>query len=369
MKKVLCFSRDPGAANVIIPTVKALRGDPSITVVLYGKDVALKKYREYDLVSLDIAKEVQHITLASLCAFITRESFDVVVTGTTSNDVTDRLLWQAAHAVGVPTVVILDQWLNYRARFCWEPVGVRCAGGDLIMPDAICVMDDFAKMEMVRDGLPEDRLVVTGHPYLEDVRIQTTSPSSRRAVLQKYGIALDSAVITFASEPLAESFPDALHYGYNQYTILDTLTCALDTVAQRLGKPVALVVRPHPRDSREHFVSYQRDSDVIKVVLDDDANLRELMYSSDVVTGMSSMFLLEAMVLHKPVISIQIGLNRDDPFMPARRGLTRTVTKQESLADTLISALTRPSEYVYDLPLIPHAAEGVAACIRKYLKI
>ena len=62
MKKILLFSRDPGGANTIIPLHHPLVAQ-GYDVVLWGKDVALSRYKEAGLPVKDI--------MSQLCEFST----------------------------------------------------------------------------------------------------------------------------------------------------------------------------------------------------------------------------------------------------------------------------------------------------------
>src|SRR5207248_11353111 len=64
----------------------------------------------------------------------------------------------------VPSVYVLDFWSNYWQRF-------SDSGKDLkFLPEKICVMDNAAEEAMIAEGIPPDRIAVTGNPHFEDFR-------------------------------------------------------------------------------------------------------------------------------------------------------------------------------------------------------
>jgi len=58
-KKILLFSRDPGGANTIFPLVGPLK-KKGYSVLLYGKDIALKIYSDHGLSGLNIKDFIGH---------------------------------------------------------------------------------------------------------------------------------------------------------------------------------------------------------------------------------------------------------------------------------------------------------------------
>lgn len=55
----------------------------------------------------------------------------------------------------------------------------------------------------------------------------------------------------------------------------------------------------------------------------------------DVVCGMSSMFLLEALICNKDILSIEIGLQRENPFVLDRLGISKSILTEEELFQKL----------------------------------
>ncbi|MEO6923277.1 MAG: hypothetical protein ABI142_05580, partial [Bryocella sp.] len=93
MSRVLIVSRDPGGANTVIPLVKPLLAKGH-EVVLYGKDVALAKYQQAGLKGLDISAILPGaVTEEALRGFLVGLDPDVVITGTSADDFTEKYLW------------------------------------------------------------------------------------------------------------------------------------------------------------------------------------------------------------------------------------------------------------------------------------
>ena len=371
MKKVLVFSRDPGAVNVVIPIYKKLSTIESIQVDLYGKDTALIRYREQGFVGIDIATVASTLSVDILVNFLVNSKYDLIVTGTTSDDVTDVMLWEAAFQAGIRSVAILDQWMNYTYRFTYERL--RFPGKDvrLILPDIVCVMDDYARNEMLLEGFPEERLVVTGQPYFETVQAEAgmLSTQEKESLLSGLGIEEDEIVVTFASEAIAESVDTARHLGYTQLSILEVLIPVLEKLSCGQCRAIVLVIKLHPRNDLELFAKYHAYKGNIKIVLAQEVSSRVLIGISTVIVGMSSMFLLEAVCAKRPIVSVQVGLVSENPFILARRGLVTTVVDKESLEAVLLDIIvTGKQGKLPSIKFIDNASETIMGdVIMKFL--
>jgi hypothetical protein len=69
------------------------------------------------------------------------------------------------------------------------------------------------------------------------------------------------------------------------------------------------------------------------------------MCVSDLICGMSSMFLIESAVLGKTIISMQMGLNRENPFILDKIGAVKSVLNKKALEDKIMKSIL---EYEFD---------------------
>ena len=356
MSKILLFARDPGAANCVIPVYNRLK-ERDFGVELYGKDSALKKYMEAGLQGKEIDKP--------LGEFLEGGKYGLMVTGMGSEDFTERLLWKEAKRLGIKTIAIIDQWLNYEARFTFDKPGCYSPDSPKIFPDLICTIDQYAKEEMVSKGLPGDKIVVTGQPYFETVikRHEEINEEKKIEIRKNLGVKENDLLITFASEPIVESYADPMHWGYTEFTILESII----NVLKRTKKPGTLVIRLHPRNKRELFENLDFPQD-IKVILEDKITSQELIAVSDLVLGMSSMFILEAALVGVPYASVQIGLNREDPFVLSRRGISKTILSEDELMLLLeSSAQGKGTEGRAQFEVVKDASSRIVKEIEKLL--
>ena len=95
MKRILLVARDPGGANAIAPLFNKLK-HRGYEPLLYGKDAALRQYRASGLEGSDLAKAAPIMGVPEYKAFLRQVAPDFMITGTGSDDFTEKTLWQAA---------------------------------------------------------------------------------------------------------------------------------------------------------------------------------------------------------------------------------------------------------------------------------
>jgi hypothetical protein len=337
MSRILIFARDPGGANTVIPLVRPLRA-AGHEVLLYGKDVALAKYSQAGLDSTDMAAVLYGgITPESLRDLLKDKAPDVVITGTSADDFTEKYLWNVSGKLGIPSMAIQDQWLNYGIRFSSQTVHemeeYTRNPAHPFLPTRIVAPDAYAKKEMIAAGLPEERIVVCGQPYFEMVLASQCEHSGVALFNEAHHLTDEDLVVVFASEPISKTFGEGglRYWGYNELTILASLVEALNDAAAEAPRPVTLIVRPHPKEGREHFLEILGRCRGVRWLFDTESLPWTLMNRADLVCGMSSMFLIESAILGRPVLSIQIGLCRENPFVLDRQNILKSVLTEEEL--------------------------------------
>lgn len=342
-RRILIVSRDPGGTNAVLPLIEPLRALEN-EVIVYGKDVALSIYRKQGIECFDISNFISPATQEIADEFLQKIRPDLLVTGTSSEDFTERRLWQAAERAGVRSFAVLDHWTNYRLRLIQEgddPLNERSAP-DLIVPSALFIMDEWARDEMCALGIERERLVVSGQPFFDHIvrrgdSVSTTEVEKLRRELTKNSGGL---VFVFASQPIAKThrmsgMPED-YWGYTEETVLKSIVKCLSTLAGETGSQLTLVVRLHPKDEPKAYDDTLAGlPSSIKVVVDTETESSLLLKASDLVIGMFSMLLLEAAILRRHFISVQIGLKRESPLVFERMGVVRSIVTEQQLEETL----------------------------------
>lgn len=349
VKKVLFYSRDPGGTNCIIPVYQRLRGMKGMEAVLWGKDFAIPKYREEDLKYQDVSD----VEPKELFGLLKKFHPSVLVTGTSYGDRTEQLLWKWAKELGVYSMAILDQWLSYRARFS-DP------NGRLVVPDKILVMDEFAKREMIAEGFDQRRILVTGQPHFEALRkkAKKITEADKKKIRKDLNIQTGITIL-FVSEPFSTA--SRFNLGFTEHTILRDLVFAIQQVEPSTA--INLLVKLHPKQKLESFRRLIRPlptTENIHLSLIADFPVLPLILVADIVIGMQSMVLIEANLLKKPVMSLQIGRKGPDQFILSKRGIIEAITTSEVLKKELRKFFLRPGKKSQKtLPVVFHPVENV----------
>ncbi|MDD5286878.1 MAG: hypothetical protein PHD54_13570 [Desulfuromonadaceae bacterium] len=306
-------------------------------VRLYGKDVALRRYADANFAATDIMSAISEITPDEVELFLRKLSPDIVITGTSADDKTEKYLWQAAGNLDIPSIAIMDQWVNYGLRF--SEYGVSEIAKYIkershpFLPSIIVAMDEYSRMEMIAEELPAERIVVCGQPYFETIVTYIPEPSLLSDCNLCNMIGEDDFVILYASEPITGTYGEQASdfWGYTEKSVFAALVRALSALQAETSRRLLLVIRPHPKEDREGLTDIVASCPGIQWSVDTKTPSMALMRRADLVCGMSSMFLIESVIMERPTMSIQIGLKRENPFILDRRGILASVLSYEEL--------------------------------------
>tara|TARA_B100000315_G_scaffold184167_1_gene173156 strand:+ start:6478 stop:7617 length:1140 start_codon:yes stop_codon:yes gene_type:complete len=373
-KKIFLFSRDPGGANTVIPLVKPLK-EKGYIVRLFGKDAALEKYLKADLSGFNIANFVKNIDIEYIKKFLINEQPDFIITDT-SLDFIERYLWKAAEDLKIPSFAILDQWVNYGIRFSkYNPSETNEYNKDKTypyLPSKILVMDDFAKQEAIKEGLPPDRITVAGQPHFETLLKKKLSLQKSRNLREELCINQSDFLITFASEPVSKDYQqsgDSGHYwGFTEKTIFKELFNGINEISFKYNKNISIIIKLHPREDIDNYSNMVSPLKRNKITLNviKKTNPTDLILSSDLICGMSSIFLIESIVLGKPTISIQIGLNKENPFILDRRDILKSIVDQKTLIKQLESIIIKNNYPSYKFDFIKNPVNNILLQMEKF---
>lgn len=367
MKTILFFARDPGGANAILPVYK--KAKTKYHTIAFAKQYAIKRFEDAGILVHDMEKECDTESFEAVKAFLEKKKPDAVVTGTSLDDFTERYLWKASAEVGIVSFAILDQWTNLGIRFsgCDYTQEEEYAKYHLhtYLPTRIFAMDALAKQWLMEDGIVEDRIVVTGQPHFD-----TVSKRYQKAAAC-YGHT--DWTVVFASEPISKDYDQGgkeSYWGFNEKTIFAALYRSLYKLSkkQAAGRGIRLVIRPHPREAYNDWnrATERLHTESIRIEVNTTDESFALMKSADVVCGMSSMFLLESVICQKPVLSIQIGLIRENPFVLDQIGCCRSILSEEKLEEALGEVYASKTPLIH-FGFVRHATEKAIQSMEEVL--
>ena len=378
MKKILLCARDPGGANTVVPLVEKLK-QRGYLPLLFGKDAALKQYRAYGLEGRDLAQEVPIMGEIEYTDFLRKTGPDFMITGTGSDDFTEKYLWKAAEILKIPCFAILDHWFNYGIRFSpYKLIEHALYKNDRrfpFLPTQIIVMDDSVRDAMIQEGFSADRIRVAGQPHFDTIREQACrfSANDRFQYRQTLGINETDFLVSFISENITEvEKGDDLkqyYWGYTERSIFLEVIESLRLLTQTTERRVHIVVKPHPNETYDAYSDLiaTKVPDAITVSIDSTVHPIQLCKAADLVCGMSSMVLIEAVVLGLPVLSVQIGLTRENPFVLSQRGIIPSVLDRMELVRRMTGYLAGESVVAPNFEVIPGASERIIEAMEAWL--
>ncbi|NVM01398.1 MAG: hypothetical protein HWN67_03630 [Candidatus Helarchaeota archaeon] len=348
--KILFVSRDSGGTNAVTPVIKKLISSSDFNVKVFASGSAEKIFANKNIPFISLNNyNVNEFKIEDAEKIIKSENPSIVITGTSLNDNSENYFRWVAKKFGIPTVSILDQWMNYMQRFQCIKENLEC------IPDIICVMDRVAKDDMIKEGFKSDRIEITGNPYFDDIfslkeNFNEEKVSKFRRLLN---VNRDEFLITFASEPIENSEEEnheiRNEWGYTEKTVISYLLTALENISFRKNLKICLIIKLHPREIKSNFDKIKRgfSSKNVRIIINHNADPRKLILSSDLIAGMTSIFLIESVLLEKLTISLQPESKKPDFLITNRVSASIGVYKREDI-EPLVEKMIFDKEFQED---------------------
>jgi hypothetical protein len=317
----LAVVNEPGSGNAMAPVIAALSAAGHRTRT-FASDAAQPFLRRFNVVPEPLDDMLAR-------SFFKRHA-DLVIVGMSFEQTVEAQVVIEAHQRGTPALAVLDHWNNYARRFSTTKDGTLDA-----LPDRIAVMDENARAGMLEAGVPNDRIVVTGHPYLE--QIVSIDLRTRKEIRAELGVTESAFMALFASEP-PDNAESELESVNPDSPLSSEIWTAADWTAQALAAyacdDAVLALKAHPLDDPELI---RQKADVLgRAVLTIpivEGDSLSLCAAADVVVGLTSMLLIEATSLGVPAISVRpIGREKDRFAQLAMGSIQSTYTVEGTIA-------------------------------------
>ncbi|GHT82354.1 hypothetical protein FACS1894137_01060 [Spirochaetia bacterium] len=275
---------------------------------------------------------------------------DFLITGTSAGDFTERYLWEEASRLNIKSMAVLDSWINYGVRF--SRYGLKDLhlfdGKCDYLPNYICVMDDIAKEDMIKEGAPEDLIVVLGNPHFENIALQARELEYCKQNKQK--IIGDKYIIIFASQ----LFEDAFRKGSEIQVLEDLIEITKDR------DDIFLLIRKHSKEPIEKFQKYLCE----KVRLDNNPSVMTTILSSDMVVSVNSMVLIEATFCNKRILSYQPKAIDKNDFILTRNNTIPFITKKDEFKKYFYELLNTDDSVINNTII----SSGIISRITKFVE-
>lgn len=333
---VLIFIEDPGAANFLARLPQSLeKAGISCRVVADGLAI---KYCQDRNINYEIISQEKLLT----------ERYKFCLVGTSENDASTGLaLIKNAKKQGVVSVGIVDMEIHADKRFSGKtdnPLEYA--------PDWLFVPDESTKSVFVGMGYDGNNILITGHPHLDYLlevqkKFEQTGVPQLKAKLFP-SLKQDQLVVGFVAEPKSIVKPlstcRSVEYtlagrgddDFRTIIVLEELLDALKQAGVVANKPYT-VVRLHPKNMIEEFTAIENEVDRFS----SGGDPLEVIMACDVVFGLSSMLLQEAIVLNKPVISILPRYDEFSRLAPLVKNPNRVIYSRKELRKLINEELTK----------------------------
>jgi len=224
-----------------------------------------------------------------------------------------------SRSLGVPTLIVQHGIVADHPIY-----GPICA-------DKYAMFGHAFKDALVKRGVNPDDIVVTGQPRF-DVLVNTKY--DKNWIYEKLGISKEKGLIVFASTDLPDD--------ERELTVRELCT------AMQQFPDIQLVIKPHPSDDGAMFVDLVRKFNSDAIVVHD--HLYELLSACDLLITTWSTVGLEAMILDKPIVVINL-MGRPD--------MTSYVEKSAAIAVNMPNTLSGIiGQILYDDDTIQRIKEG-----------
>jgi glycosyltransferase involved in cell wall biosynthesis len=248
--------------------------------------------------------------LEGLQAIIQRECPQIILS------VPDRL-WRAkaaielGHQANIPSLTIQAAVISKHPRY------------NMIVADRVAVIGETSRRLWEDQGIPPEKLVVTGAPQFDDkYQLDPDAPERIRAVL---GVPLDKPIITFATQPLSPA-------------VIEQNIRHIVQAADRFPD-YQLVFKVHPREDPDRYRGLLAGLGAHKIIVIQKIDLNALLQASAmVITGFSTVA-LEAMIFERPVLIVNLT-GEPDPVDYVSSGATLGAYAPEDIVKQMERLLT-----------------------------
>lgn len=200
----------------------------------------------------------------------------------TSAPRSERAALEAARALGIKRLCLVDLYAPFEVEWCASPD----------FADRICVLSDAVETHIQAHGVPAEKVRVTGNPSFDRLA-QVNRVELRKKFRVERAIPEDARVVAWISQPEPRKHPFSDLVGDPEMPVK-----VEDVLAAHFARrpDVRIVIRMHPSETREkrflgNHVSYS----------DGSQNLDELLSGVDCVLTSGSTVGLEGAMLGTPV--------------------------------------------------------------------
>ena len=277
----------------------------------------------------------------------------------------EKVLIHELKEVNVTVITPSDTWDYFRSRF--SPLNKESGIADFFyLPDYVFVVNAYAKERAICEGVPEEKIIVTGNPHFEYLGMayqQNKINQNVKQLKQEWKIKPDHNIIIFASEGLSQLLLQNSHEypGYNEVEVLKVVSETL----KKFSNPIFLLITIHPYEDPTTFLQ-QPFLKNIQHRICKNLNPLSAIKLADIVIGMRSMFLIEAAFLGKRTISYQPISASNDQYFGNVSGITNPCYEPDVLENKIAQFLENQGKQVISLMQPQNATQNVIELLDRF---
>ena len=334
MKLIYVFVDHPGGVNALVNPLLGIiaGGNVEIVVVshnfsntiLDGARIPFSKIEDFGL---------HDISVASMENLLGLVKPDLVIAGTGGQegkliDIIEQTSLVAARNLGIPSMSVLDIPANYVSRWSDEKTGKKLD----CLPDVVAVLDQRCKEEMIAEGFPEDKLVITGNPYFDSFSAKAKQFTQEQGdqIRQKIGLQNCQTLFLAALDAFSSLKEEC---GFWDGDVLDLL---IETMPKLPG--VGIVVTTHPRSPDKEAIKKIVENSGVNMKFLEGVPSWKVALATDLTIVEGSTVGLEVVLMRVPVISLQPGLACENGLVVSKLGFVPTGFSMGECKDLLIRA-------------------------------
>jgi len=204
----------------------------------------------------------------------------------------------------------------------------------LFSGEAIAAMGPLSLDAQVKQGIPAERITLTGHPGFD--RLLSSEPEACRGLRTRLGVACGETMLLFASQPYYVG-------AFRTPEIRRDMITAISTAAGSV-KNIRMIVKPHPNEHVRELRGLIGTPAWITMV-DQKEDITPLIRACDVLITFFSQSALQALYAGKPVINVDFP-NSGGARLYSESGATWTARSPDEIVVQLrkLTGANRESE-------------------------
>jgi hypothetical protein len=328
---VVAVFGDAAGGSASAPVLNALKEDSRLKIAPLAFNQSATVWQD---LGLDFGKIKEDLDINECRRYLHQLGASLVFVGVSAHKTLHSMV-SAAKSMCIPSLGFLDCWRHYRRRF------IDAKGEMSFLPDYLAIIDQQAKEEAIAEGLPAERLIITGSPAF-DTLVQDELPSPAKAkerIMARYEFPSPAKFVLFASQPFSLvhglDCDSTGHPGFIEHDILKILLFALEKLeGKKGGQKINLLIRSHPKENPEELLELSKQS-LIETRLSTSRDYRDELMAADLVVGINSTLLIEACYLNQITISIQPDMRWTETLPTNRGGLSIPIYSKSLVLPTL----------------------------------